>query len=340
MFDCFELLLECARLAHRTRSRHADPAGRRGAPGWAQKLSLMSTNSSVRADESALGRPRWNTYFMATGKTRHNRALHAVRDFFHRAYHSGMTGLAAMLAYNMLLAIVPLALLGLFIGGHILSSHTITDSVQQDLKDVFPGTTKQTLQSLLHQVQTSTTATGVLSLIFSLWVASSFWGALDTSFARIYHCPSRPWIKQKRFGILMVGVVVLFMISTVALPTMQSLLKSAASNLPIDLRHINDAIYLVSLVGSAVILFCCLSIIYRRVPNRKIPWRGVWRGALAATVAIAVIAYAFPLYLSSISTIARFGTTVVFVVIVLGWFYAVALIILGGAIVNAMVLGY
>ncbi len=245
-----------------------------------------------------------------------------------------------MLAYNMLLAIVPLALLGLFIGGNILSSDTVRDSVQQDMKDIFPGTTQHTLDSLLHQVASSTTATGVLSLIFSLWVASSFWGALDTSFGRIYHCPSRPWRRQKLFGVLMVGVVVLFMVSTVALPTMQSLLKAAAANLPIDLRHVNQAIYVVSLLGSALILFCCLAVIYRRVPNRKIPWRGVWRGALMATIAIAVIAYAFPLYLSSISTIARFGTTVVFIVIVLGWFYAVSLIILGGAIVNSMVLGY
>jgi membrane protein len=315
-------------------------SGDRGSRDATQNLGVMSTNSSASTDQSALRRPRCDTYSMASRKIRNSRALHAVRDFFRRAYNSGMTGLSAMLAYNMLLAIVPLALLGLFIGGHILSSATISDSVQRDLKDVFPGTTKQTLQSLLHEVRTSTTATGILTLVFSLWVASSFWGALDTSFGRIYHCPSRPWIKQKRFGITMVGVVVLFMVSTVALPTMQSLLKGAASNLPIDFRHINDAVYLASLIGSAVILFCCLSIIYKRVPNRKIPWRGVWRGALAATIAIAVIAYAFPLYLSSISTIARFGTTVVFVVIVLGWFYAVALIILGGAIVNAMVLGY
>jgi uncharacterized BrkB/YihY/UPF0761 family membrane protein len=54
-------------------------------------------------------------------------------------------------------------------------------------------------------------------------------------------------------------------------------------------------------------------------------------------VAIGAVDVAFPVYLSSISTIARFGTTVVFVVILLGWFYVVALIILAGAVVNALV---
>jgi uncharacterized BrkB/YihY/UPF0761 family membrane protein len=70
-----------------------------------------------------------------------------------------------------------------------------------------------------------------------------------------------------------------------------------------------------------------------------VPWRAVWPGALAATAAIGVVSYAFPAYLSSISTIARFGTTIVFVLIVLGWFYLLALIILGGAVINALRLG-
>ncbi len=66
------------------------------------------------------------------------------------------------------------------------------------------------------------------------------------------------------------------------------------------------------------------------------PWRAIWPGALAATAAIGVVDYAFPCYLGSISTIARFGTTFVFVLIVLLWFYALAMILLAGAIINAL----
>jgi uncharacterized BrkB/YihY/UPF0761 family membrane protein len=77
-------------------------------------------------------------------------------------------------------------------------------------------------------------------------------------------------------------------------------------------------------------------VVYWTVPNEWVPWRAVWPGAAAATVAIGAIDYAFPFYLSNISTIARFGTTFVFVVIVLLWFYALAIIILGGATINAM----
>jgi membrane protein len=260
----------------------------------------------------------------------------ALRRFWRLAWDANITGLASMLAYNMLLGIVPVALLALFIAGHVLSSHTIMQSVEVDLRDIFPGTAQQTLNSLLDQVADSTTSTGVLALLASLWLASSFWGALDTSFSRIYGCPARSWLVQKRFGIVMVGVVLLFMVATVAVPTAQSLLKGGAMALPVDLAHVNDIIYILSLVGSLVILFVCLAAIYSRVPNRPVPWHAVWPGALGATAAIGVVDYAFPAYLSSISTIARFGTTIVFIVIVLGWFYVVALIILAGGVVNAL----
>jgi YihY family inner membrane protein len=263
----------------------------------------------------------------------------AARRFWRLAWDANITGQASMVAYNMLLGLIPVALLGLFIGGQVLSSASVQRSVLGDLREVFPGSGVHTLNSLLSQIRGSTTSTGVLALVASLWLGSSFWGALDTAFARIYGCRARPWLEQKRFGVAMLGVVLVFMIATVAVPTAQALLKAGASQLPFDLAHVRWFVYAASLAISALLLFGCLALIYARVPNRGLPWRAVWPGALAAMIAIVVLAYAFPLYLSSISTIARFGTTIVFVLIMLVWFYAVALVILGGACLNALRIG-
>jgi membrane protein len=241
-----------------------------------------------------------------------------------------------MVAYTLLLAVIPVALLGLFVAGQVLSSHAVQTSVLNDLREIFPGAAEHTLDSLLREVKDSTTSTGVLALVASLWLGSSFWGALDTAFSRVYGCPSRRWIEQKRFGIGMVGVVLVFMIATVAVPTVQSILRVGAEKLPFDLARVTDLVYVLSLALSVTLLFVCLSVIYARVPNRRVPWRAVWPGAVGATIAISVVDNVFPLYLNSISTIARFGTTIVFVLIVLAWFYLLALIILGGAVVNSL----
>ena len=142
----------------------------------------------------------------------------SVRRFWQLAWDANLTGMSAMLAYNMLLGIIPVALLGLFIAGQVLSSTEVQQSVLNDLRQVFPGTAEHTLNSLLSQIRHSSTSIGVLALIASLWLGSSFWGALDTAFTRIYGCPPRRWLEQKRFGLMMLGVVLLFMVATVAVP--------------------------------------------------------------------------------------------------------------------------
>jgi uncharacterized BrkB/YihY/UPF0761 family membrane protein len=232
--------------------------------------------------------------------------------------------------------VIPIALLGLFVAGHVLVSRSVSTSVLTDLREVFPGTTAPTLDSLLSEVRNSTTSTGVLAIVASLWLGSSFWGAMDTAFSRIYHGPGRSWLQQRRFALSMVLVVLVFMVATVAVPTAQSILRAGADALPFDLAHVTVVVYAGSVAFGLALLFGCLALIYARVPPLRVPWRAVWPGALGATLAIGIVDYAFPVYLTSISTIARFQSTIVFILIVLGWFYVLALIILGGAVVNAL----
>ena len=267
---------------------------------------------------------------------RHRSLWQTAKDFYRKAYEDNITGLSGMVAYNLLLSVFPLALLALFIAGRVLESGDLEQSVLQDLRQLFPTATDDTLTDALDRVRNTSTGFGVVALAASVWIGSSFWGALDTAFCAIYHMRCRSWLEQKRFALAMLVVVLLFMAATVAVPALQSLLVSSADDLPLGLSEVNGLIYGLTLVAGLVLLFLVLCLIYWRVPNTRPPWRAIWPGALGATLAIGLVDYAFPAYLSSINTIARFGTTFVFVVIVLIWFYVVAIIILSGAVINAM----
>ena len=267
---------------------------------------------------------------------KHRSIGRAAKDFYVKAYEDNLTGLSGMVAYNMLLSVFPLALLALFIAGRVLESGDLEQSVLQDLRQLFPTATDRTLTRALDRVRDTSTGFGVVALIASVYIGSSFWGAIDTAFCRIYHVRCRSWVEQKRFALAMLVVVLLFMAATVAVPTLQSLLIGGADDLPLGLSRVPGLVYAVSLLAGLMLLFAILCVIYWSVPNRLVPWGAVWPGALGATVAVGVVDYAFPAYLSTISTIARFGTTFVFVIIVLVWFYALAMIILAGATVNAM----
>ena len=67
------------------------------------------------------------------------RARLAVVAFWRKAYEDNLTGLASMVAYNLLLSIFPLALVALFIAGRVLRSPDVQDSVLLDLEQLFPS---------------------------------------------------------------------------------------------------------------------------------------------------------------------------------------------------------
>ena len=263
------------------------------------------------------------------------RARLAVTAFWRKAYEDNLTGLASMVAYNLLLSIFPLALVALFIASRVLSSPDIQASVLVDLQQIFPSAAESTLSEAVRRLQESSPTTGIVAIVAAVWIASSFWGALDTAFCQIYHRPCRSWVQQKLFAFGMFAVVLLFIVASVAVPALQSLLVTGANDLPFGLSEVRTLIYGLTLAAGVLLLFAALCATYRLVPSGSIPWSCVWPGALAATVAMGIVDYCFPLYLQNVTTL-RAGTTFVFVLIALVWFYALAMILLAGAVVNEL----
>jgi membrane protein len=267
------------------------------------------------------------------------RATGYLGHFYRKAYTDNVTGLAAMVAYNLILSILPLALLALFIAGRVLGSGHLEHSVLDDLRRLFPDTNQSTLSSLLNSLEQHSTRIGIVALVTGIWFGSSFWGALDTAFCRIYAFRCRTWVQQKRFALVMLVVVLLFMAATVLVPVVQSFLVTGRDNLPFGLDKVGGLVYVGTLVLGVIALFLMLCLIYRAVPNSRVPWPAVWPGALGATIAIAIVDYGFPVYLTNFSALSTFGTTFAFIAIVLVWFYVLAIIILAGATINALRLG-
>jgi len=257
----------------------------------------------------------------------------ALVAFWRKGYEDNLTGLSGMVAYNLLLSVFPFALVALFVAGRVLRSEDLQTSVLLDLRRIFPTAAESTLSEGVRRLQETSTSVGIAAFVGSIWFGSSFWGALDTAFCRIYHCECRSWVQQKLFALGMLGVVLLFVAATVAVPTMQALLVSGARDLPLGLSEVRGLIFVATLVLGVAALFAALCAIYWWVPKASMPWRAVWPGALGATIAMAVVDLGFPLYLDNISTL-RIGTSAVFVLIALVWFYVLALILLAGAVVN------
>jgi membrane protein len=259
-----------------------------------------------------------------------------LRAFWHRAYRENVTGLSAMVASALMLAVFPFALLVLFVFGQVLRIEGVETGVLDDLQRLFPNVEQGTLTDVLERIEGNSATIGIAAFVGSLWIGASFWGAMDTAFCRIYHVECRGWVEQKRFSFTMLGVVLLLIAASIFLPTMEAALVSSTDRLPFGLSGIK-AIDTLLLLGAAVLLtfaICC--VIFWAVPKGHMPWRAVWPGAAFVTITTGIANWAFPFYLSNISDLSRFGSTLGFVLITLIWFYALSLALMAGAVINSL----
>jgi membrane protein len=259
--------------------------------------------------------------------------LHA---FWQRAYRENVTGLSAMVAYNLMLAVFPFALLVLFVFGQVLKIGGVESSVLADLQRLFPNTEQQTLTDALRRIEDNSTTIGIAAFVGSLWIGASFWGAMDTAFCRIYHVECRGWVEQKRFSFAMLGVVLLFIAASIFAPALESGVLASTDRLPFGLSDIK-AIDTALVLGAALLVtFGICTVIFWAVPKGHMPWRAVWPGALFVTVGAGLANWLFPIYLSNVSSLSRFGSTLGFILIALLWFYVLSLALMAGAVINSL----
>jgi YihY family inner membrane protein len=259
-----------------------------------------------------------------------------TRAFWNRAYKENITGLSGMVAYNLMLAVFPFALLVLFIFGQVVNSPDVEHSVILDIQRLFPNVEQGTLQDAIDRVRASSTTIGIAAIVGGIWIGASFWGAMDTAFCRIYHVECRGWVQQKRFSLVMLLGLLLLLLASVTVPTVESAVLSSTDNLPFGLSNFDVTRTAIVVIGGMLATFLIVSAIYWAVPKGHMPWRSVWPGALFFALVTSAGNYIFPLYLTSVSDLHRIGGTIGFILIALVWFYAISLALLAGAVINSL----
>lgn len=241
-----------------------------------------------------------------------------------------------MVAFNLALALFPFALLILFIFGRILQSASIEETVVNDLQGIFPAVEKDEVGRAVQRIRDSSTTIGIAAAAGAIWIGASFWGAMDTAFCRIYHVECRSWLAQKRFALVMLLVVVLFLAASVVIPLAENLAISSAEDLPFGLDQVQGLKSILVLALALALTFGLVCLIYYVVPKGHVPWHGVWPGALFVTISTAVGNAAFPVYLTTISDVDKIGGALGFILVALIWFYLLSLAMLAGAVINAL----
>jgi len=253
-----------------------------------------------------------------------------LREFITKFNNDWSMNLSAALAYNLLMAIFPIALAILAILGLVLGSLSPTEysTLQGQILTALPiSMPPSTVQSLTKQLANASSILGIIAVVLALFNGSRLFILMEGIFGIIYHVRQRTVIKQ---NLMAFGMLILFI---VLIPIM-----AFASALPAVVLSIlpgNSVIaFLGGILGVFIASYILFQAIYIVVPNQHISFRNSWLGALVAAIALDIYLTLFPLYVQhflSSGPAASLGTAIFLLI----FFYYFAVILLLGAQVNA-----
>lgn len=230
--------------------------------------------------------------------------------------------MAAGIAYNAFVSLVPLLLVvllfvSLFGGG--LEERLVTTA-----ETSLPGP----IADIVVQVfvgDSSVTGMSVIGVVVLVWGTLKVFRGLDTAFSEIYETEeSNTFSNQLADGIVVLGALVVSAVLTVAVSTVFTVFSK-----PFPTLRLFSPVLLVS---GLVVAFLPM---YYRFPDADLDWQEALPGAVFAALGWAALQAVFQVYL----LFGGGGSRNVFggVIVVVTWLYFSGLVLLVGAVLNAVV---
>jgi len=251
------------------------------------------------------------------------------RAIFAKFFADRGTHLAAMVAYFALLSFVPLVFLSLSLLG-LVHRADASDFLVRELKRAFPGSSLQSILTLVHRVQDNAATLGIIGGIGLLWSSLSLFSSLESAFNIVYDRPNRPFLRGKVVAAgLMASVLVTLFASLVVGALGVELLKRWTSGVSSD----QALAYILSVAVSLVGVFFFLIAVYRLLPNAPLTVRSVLPGAVMGAIVLEASFQVLPIFVRFADvnvTLRILGGPAILLI----WLYVMANVIVLGAELN------
>jgi membrane protein len=241
--------------------------------------------------------------------------------------------LSAGIAYNALLCVIPLMLVGLSLAGLLISQEQVEQAIKEFIQQFFPETSfrVQTGAIILGEVRkfyNYGSAAGGIGLLVLLWSASVLLSAVRTSLNHIFGIiPRRSYIvnKIRDMGLTLLFLVLLGIASFIpsAIAFFMSFGSQLSSELPIAwLTGITAEV-----VGILSLFFFFL-FMYRVLPNKRLPRFITVGSSLIAVMLWEIARWIFGWYVTTISSFGSIYGAFAVITIIAVWIYYTGFIVL------------
>jgi membrane protein len=246
--------------------------------------------------------------------------------------------LASAITFNFLICLIPMILLLLgLIGTYLLSDQEIFRQVRGYFEIAFPSLDPRITQTLMTIVQ-DRHIVGILGMGGSIWVSTWVFGSLRMALDVVFEVSkSRGMLRGLLLDFLMVLLAGFFLQASLVLTSLMTFFQNYRFLFFLEASPIVK--FLFRYLLPMFFTFSMSFLIYKIIPDRKIPWKRALQAALFFSVLWEVSKNLFAwylLYLGKTRFSMLYGSLSTLAIFVFWAYYSSSMFLLGGEIVHLL----
>src|SRR5712692_3653158 len=257
----------------------------------------------------------------------------SLQAFITKFNNDWVLSLASGLAFNLMVAIIPIIIAIIALAGFIYGglNPAIQEELIQHIQSIFPPPipSQEIVGLALNALNKDAGVLGIIAIVTAIIGGSGLFVAMEGQFDIIYQIRTRGIIQQyiMALGMLLVFVILApLMLFANSIPTV---VHSFVQKTPLGQSQIASSGFgfdFLTIFCGFLATWILIEIIYLVVPNQHISFRESWFGALLAAVAIQAYLQIFPFYVTHF--LSGYTGTIGFAIIFVFFFFFFAAILL------------
>lgn len=244
--------------------------------------------------------------------------------------------LAAGIAFNIIIALIPTLLILLFVLGQFLDSERVLRQINEYVTTLvvtegYRDDLTRTLRTQINALIENRGLAGIIGIIGLLWTGSALATSIRVAINKVLRCREvRSYLIYKLFDISTIAIIGLLVFVSIVMGTLYQFVVSHSARLVemFDLPGVEG--FLPELIA-IIVTFTLFLVIFRYMPYQKQERHIIWIGAVSSTILWELARLIFRYYLLEFTTFSRVYGAYAFFASAIFWLYYSALVFLLGA---------
>lgn len=255
------------------------------------------------------------------------------RLFLKKIQHDWSFVLSSMLAFHILMALLPIAIIFFGILGLILGNNLhLQNQIKNTLINIFPPKANESLREIINLAFEKLYHDAKIILIFGIFFSIigclRLFIAIDRCLTIIYRLEERKFLLKYFLAFKILFLFLIFLPLMIIISSIPSILLDRIPN-----AGSRFGIYLLGFIISLLITFILFQMIYYLIPNKKMKFKQIWCGSIIAASFLQLFMILFPLYIRT--SLTSYTGQIGFIIILIFFLYYFAIILVLGAQINA-----